>query len=99
MNCMKLDIAYSVNKFSRYTSNPGKDPWKAIIRVFKYFRYTKDFGLHYTRYPAILEGYSDANWISRNPPVDISLQLALQQYLGDPLNKYILLHPLWNLNL
>jgi hypothetical protein len=21
------------------------------------------YGLHYTRYPAILEGYSDSNWI------------------------------------
>jgi len=22
-----------------------------------------DYGLHYTSYPAILEGYSDVNWI------------------------------------
>ncbi|GJU47737.1 hypothetical protein Tco_1217292 [Tanacetum coccineum] len=24
----------------------------------------RDYGLHYDRYPAIIEGYSDANWIS-----------------------------------
>jgi hypothetical protein len=103
MNCMRPDIAYSVNKFSRYTSNPGKDPWKAIIRVFKYLRYTKDFGLHYTRYPAILEGYSDANWISDTKDSKSTsgyvFTIGVQQYLGDPLNKHILLDPLWNLNL
>ena len=30
----------------------------------RYFKYTLNYGLHYTRHPAILEGYSDANWIS-----------------------------------
>ena len=25
---------------------------------------TRDYGLHYTRYPTVFEGYSDANWIS-----------------------------------
>ena len=64
MNCTRLYIAYSVSKLSRYMSNPGVDHWKAIIRVFRYLRYTQNYGLHYTRYPAILEGYSDANWIS-----------------------------------
>ena len=38
--------------------------WQGIMRVFKYLRFTRDYGLHYTRYPAVLEGYSDANWIS-----------------------------------
>ena len=45
-------------------SNPGVDHWKAIIRVLRYLRYTQNYELHYTRYPAVLEGYSDANWIS-----------------------------------
>ena len=30
----------------------------------RYFKYTLNYGLHYTWYPAILKGYSDANWIS-----------------------------------
>ena len=34
------------------------------MRVLKYLRFTRDYGLHYTRYPAVLEIYSDANWIS-----------------------------------
>ena len=64
MNCTRPDIAYSVSKLSRYTSNLGVDYWKAIIRVLRYLRYTHNYGLHYTRYPPVLEGYSDANWIS-----------------------------------
>ena len=38
--------------------------WQGIMRVLKYLRFTCDYGLHYTRYLVILEGYSDANWIS-----------------------------------
>ena len=34
------------------------------MRVLKYLRFTRDYGLHYTRYHTVLEGYSDANWIS-----------------------------------
>ena len=64
MSCTRPDIAYSVSRLSRYTSNPGHDHWKAIVRVLHYLRYTRDLGLHYTRYPAVLEGYCDANWIS-----------------------------------
>ena len=63
MNCTRPAIAYSVSKLSRYNSNPGEDHWKALIRVLRYLKYTLNYGLHCTRYPAILEGYSDANWI------------------------------------
>ena len=64
MSCTRPDIAYSISKLSRFTSNPGDDHWKAIIRVLRYLRGTRDYGLHYGRYPAVLEGYTDANWIS-----------------------------------
>ncbi|XP_075504397.1 secreted RxLR effector protein 161-like [Primulina tabacum] len=64
MNCTRPDIAYAVNKLSRFTNNPGNDHWKALIRVLKYLRYTLNYVLQYTRFPAVLEGYSDANWIS-----------------------------------
>ncbi|KAL6344924.1 hypothetical protein AAG906_006685 [Vitis piasezkii] len=53
MSCTRPDIAYAVTKH-----------WQGIIRVLKYLRFTRDYRLHYTRYPAVLEGYSDANWIS-----------------------------------
>ena len=64
MSCTRPDIAYTVSRLSRYTSNPGNDHWKSIVRVLRYLRYTRDYGLHYTRDPAVIEGYSDANWIS-----------------------------------
>ena len=35
-----------------------------MIRVLRYLRFTRNIGLNYTRYPAVLEGYCDANWIS-----------------------------------
>ena len=64
MNCTHPDIAYAVSKLSRYTSNPGSGHWKAIVRVLRYLKYTKNYGLHYSRYSAVLESYCDANWIS-----------------------------------
>ena len=64
VNCTRPDIAYVVSKLSRYTSNPGPDHWKAIVRVLRYLKYTQNYGLHYSKYPAVLEGYYDANWIS-----------------------------------
>jgi hypothetical protein len=29
-----------------------------------YLTSTMDYGIHYSSYPAVLEGYNDANWIS-----------------------------------
>ncbi|KAL0431969.1 UNVERIFIED_CONTAM: Retrovirus-related Pol polyprotein from transposon TNT 1-94 [Sesamum radiatum] len=61
---LNLHLAKNQSQLSRFTSNPSKDHWKGLIRVLRYLKYTSNYGLHYTRYPAVLEGYSDANWIS-----------------------------------
>jgi hypothetical protein len=53
-----------VSKLNRFTSNPGSDHWCALERVMRYFRGTSAYGHHYIGYPAVLEGYSDSNWIS-----------------------------------
>src|SRR3954462_5223237 len=58
------DIAFAVSKLSRFVSNPGDVHWHAIERVMRYLKGTMSHGLHYTGYPSVLEGYSDANWIS-----------------------------------
>ena len=55
------DIAYAVNKLSKFTNNPRNNHWKALVRVLRYLRYTINYGLHYLRYPSVLEGSS--NWI------------------------------------
>jgi hypothetical protein len=64
MNSTRPDLAYAVSRLSRYTSNPSHDHWKALIRVLQFIKGTMNYGLHYTSYPPVLEGYSDANWIS-----------------------------------
>lgn len=69
MDCTRPDIANSVNKLARYTSNPSHQHWDAVVRVLKYLRHTSNYGLHYTRFPAVLEGYSDANWITGSSTV------------------------------
>jgi hypothetical protein len=63
-NCTRPDLACAVNKLSRFTSNPNEDHWKALNRVLRYLKFTMNLGLWYTRYPPVLEGYYDANWIS-----------------------------------
>lgn len=64
MNCTRPDLAYTVSRLSRYSSNPGRDHWFALVRVLRYLKHTMHYGLHYTKYPPILEGFCDANWIS-----------------------------------
>jgi hypothetical protein len=58
------DIAFAVGKLSRYTHNPSLIHWQGINRVFKYLKGTMDYGLTYTGFPSVLEGYSDASWIT-----------------------------------
>ena len=36
MSCTRPDIAYTVNRLSRYTSYPSADHWKTIVRVLRY---------------------------------------------------------------
>ena len=33
-------------------------------RVLGYLKHTQNFALHYKNYPTVIEGYSDANWIT-----------------------------------
>jgi hypothetical protein len=60
----RLDISFAVSKLSRYMSNPGDDHWHALKRVLRYLKGTMSFGIHYSGHPAVLEGYSNTNWIS-----------------------------------
>ncbi|KAK9052683.1 hypothetical protein SSX86_029313 [Deinandra increscens subsp. villosa] len=64
MTSTRPDLAYAVSRLSRYTSNPSSEHWKSMTRLLRYLRYTRNYGLHYGQDPAVVEGYSDANWIS-----------------------------------
>jgi hypothetical protein len=56
-------ISFAMRKLSQFTSNLGDDHWRALERVIHYLVATIDYGIHYSGYPVVLEGYSDANWI------------------------------------
>ncbi|WJZ95710.1 hypothetical protein VitviT2T_014456 [Vitis vinifera] len=63
-NCTRPDIAYSINRLRRDTNIPAKEHWFALVRVLRYLKHTIEYGLYYTRYPSVIKGFSDANWIS-----------------------------------
>nr|GFA71150.1 hypothetical protein [Tanacetum cinerariifolium] len=56
-------IAYIVGRLSKFTSNPSRQHWHAITRVFMYLKGTMNFCLSYVGYPSVLEAYLDASWI------------------------------------
>ncbi|XP_042755663.1 secreted RxLR effector protein 161-like [Lactuca sativa] len=58
------DIGFAVGKLSRFTNNPSTNHWQAVRRVVKYLKKTIDFGLTYVGFPSVIEGYSDASWIT-----------------------------------
>ncbi|GKG14441.1 zinc finger, CCHC-type containing protein, partial [Tanacetum coccineum] len=64
MTCTRRGIAFVISKVSRYTSNPGTQHWQAIQWVLKYLKKIMDYRLTYTGYPLVLEGYTNASWIS-----------------------------------
>jgi hypothetical protein len=64
MTSTRPDIAFAVGKLSRYTSNPSAVHWMALKRILKYLNKTINYGLKYSKDISILEGYSDASWIS-----------------------------------
>ena len=51
-------------RLSRYTHHPNNDHWSALARLMKYLSGTMNYGILYSGFPDVLEGYSDANWIS-----------------------------------
>jgi len=54
---------------SRYT-NPTREQWTALERVFRYLRGTIGYCLTYTRYCDVIEGYSDTNWVTDSNSVE-----------------------------
>ena len=60
----RLDIAFALSNVAKFNSNPTKDHWTAVKRIFRYLRGTQMFGLLYKRLPKEQEcvGYSDSDW-------------------------------------
>ena len=102
MNYKRPDIACAMSKLSRYTSNPNHNHWLAMKRVLGYLDDTQNYALHCNKYPAVLEGYSDANWITGSTETKSTsgyvLLLVEEQYLGNHPNKHVKLALQWSLN-
>ena len=67
MVCTRPDIAHAVGLLSRFMSNPGKEHWTAVKRVFRYLRGTSDYGLCYQGRTGLeimldIRGFVDADW-------------------------------------
>ncbi|XP_062089532.1 secreted RxLR effector protein 161-like [Humulus lupulus] len=62
IDCTKPDIAYAVGLLCMLNSRPSIEHWHAIERVMRYLKRTMNLGLHYQKFLAVLEGYSDADW-------------------------------------
>jgi hypothetical protein len=54
-------ISFAMSKLSQFTSNPGDDHCCALERVMHCLVGTIYYGIHYSGYSIVLEGYSDAN--------------------------------------
>ncbi|GJZ94005.1 hypothetical protein Tco_0666208 [Tanacetum coccineum] len=40
----------------KYSHNLDKDHWDALVMMLQYLKHTMTYGLHYTKYPPVLEG-------------------------------------------
>ncbi|CAM8948212.1 unnamed protein product [Rhodiola kirilowii] len=102
MTSTRPDIAYAVGKLSRYTSNPSTHHWEAVMRVLKYLKGTMNQGLTYVGFPSVLEGYTDASWITNLEDYSSTsgwvFLLGEVPYLGHRRSKLTSPARLWNLN-
>ncbi|GJZ90402.1 hypothetical protein Tco_0662329 [Tanacetum coccineum] len=57
-------IEKTLKKFGHYDDRPVVT--SLILRVLQYLKHTLAYELHYTKYPPVLEGFCDANWISNH---------------------------------
>ena len=59
------DIAYAVGSVARFCSNPSKEHWTAVKRIFRYLKGTYNYGIVYSRNDHsddLMIGYSDADF-------------------------------------
>ncbi|GMF44978.1 unnamed protein product [Phytophthora fragariaefolia] len=62
--CTRPDVACVVTQLSRFLENPGQQNWRVAIRVLRYLKPTKNFGIIYNGNDGkvVLEAYTDADW-------------------------------------
>ncbi|KAJ7297158.1 hypothetical protein O6H91_Y076800 [Diphasiastrum complanatum] len=60
--CTRPDVAFSVNRVSQFSSNPGWQHWLAAKRILRYLKGTIDWELAYFRDAGSLQGFADGDW-------------------------------------
>ena len=45
--CSRPDISYTVGQVAKFNANPGPDHWKAVLRIFRYLKFTGPMGIVY----------------------------------------------------
>nr|GEZ13883.1 putative reverse transcriptase domain-containing protein [Tanacetum cinerariifolium] len=71
-------LAYAVSRLSRFTSNPSRQHWPAITRVFKYLKGTMNYGLLYvgSEFVALAAAGKEAEWLSNLTLISIRCDSA-----------------------
>lgn len=63
MVCTRPDLAHAVSVISRFMSQPGKEHWQAVKRIFRYLRGTSDISLVYGGdTQCLVTGYFDSDY-------------------------------------
>ncbi|GJW97629.1 hypothetical protein Tco_0179437 [Tanacetum coccineum] len=60
MTSTRPDIAYAIGKLSRFTSNPSRQHWKAITRVFKVLERSRSKGIYQCEHGSLEEPLSSS---------------------------------------
>jgi hypothetical protein len=63
-NGTRPDVSFSVNTLAKFTSNPEKIHWKALLQVLGYLYATKDYCIKYEQNANVEDGI-DAEGYSR----------------------------------
>lgn len=65
MVILRFDISFAVISCARFSANPGKAHWEALVRIFQYLKGTADLKITYRRMnegPPLLYGMTDSDW-------------------------------------
>ena len=103
VSCTRPDLSFATGYLSRFMENPGVNHWKALKRVLRYLKYTRDMTLTYTSYSKAqhsniqgwlstpLHGWTDADWggtrIPLDPPLAMYSYLQVVPFHGEQRNK------------
>ncbi|KAK4404403.1 Retrovirus-related Pol polyprotein from transposon TNT 1-94 [Sesamum angolense] len=85
-----------IEKFGYHDSRIAKTPYDssvalfknesgvsvAQLRVLRYLTGIVSLAIHYGRFPAVLEGYSDASWIAKNSGMGVQAELCALDTTG-----------------